>query len=172
MAAGRLYGGTARGDTVVDSPVARPVPPGLGGLDSAGVDVQQRDFRGADVGRGGGVETRQFPFFIVLTVVGLTLYPERCLALLGGVAELGGSFPDPAGGTAVRRILFRLVHGETTDCERALIRDERAWRGLTHVLPFLYIGLNMAYLARLGGDVFKYRPLDVYWPLLAMPAAV
>ena len=26
----------------------------------------------------GGLETRQFPFFIVLAVVGLTLYPGRC----------------------------------------------------------------------------------------------
>ena len=32
---------------------------------------------------GGGLETRQFTFFIVLAVVGLTLYPERRQVLLG-----------------------------------------------------------------------------------------
>ena len=28
----------------------------------------------------------------------------------------------------------------------------------------------MAYLARIGGDRLGYRPLDVYWPLLVVPA--
>lgn len=88
----------------------------------------------------GGLETRQFPFFIVLAVVGLTLYPERCLALLGVSLSLAAASLTRPGGTAVRRVLFRLVHGETTDCERALMRDGRAWRSLTHVLPFLYHG--------------------------------
>ncbi len=29
----------------------------------------------------------------------------------------------------------------------------------------------MAYVMRIGGDSFEYRPLDFYWPLLAVPAA-
>ena len=29
----------------------------------------------------------------------------------------------------------------------------------------------MAYLFRIGGYYFEYRPLDFYWPLLAVPAA-
>ena len=32
-------------------------------------------------------------------------------------------------------------------------------------MPHLY------YLLRIGGDHFEYRPLDFYWPLLALPAA-
>ena len=58
--------------------------------------MQQRDFRGVDVGR--GLETRQFTFFIVLAVVGLTLYPERCQALLGVWLSLAaGSLTRPGG---------------------------------------------------------------------------
>ena len=30
----------------------------------------------------------------------------------------------------------------------------------------------MAYVMRIGGDHFEYRPLDFYWPLLAVPASV
>ena len=29
----------------------------------------------------------------------------------------------------------------------------------------------MAYLFEIGGDHFEYRPMDFYWPLLAVPAA-
>ena len=29
----------------------------------------------------------------------------------------------------------------------------------------------MAYLLPIGGDHFEFRPLDFYWPLLAVPAA-
>ena len=53
----------------------------------------------------------------------------------------------------------------------ALIREWRVHRKLTYTLPLLCIGLHMAYIARIGGDIFGYRPLDVYWPLLAVPAA-
>lgn len=45
-------------------------------------------------------------------------------------------------------------------------------RDLTYVLPVLCIGLHMVYTARIGGDHFAYRPLDVYWPRLAVSAAV
>ena len=53
----------------------------------------------------------------------------------------------------------------------ALGKGWRARRSLTYALPLLCIGLHMAYIARIGGDHFEYRPLDVYWPLLAVPAA-
>ena len=38
------------------------------------------------------------------------------------------------------------------------------------VLPLLCIVPHMQYLAQIGGDIFEYRPMDFYWPLLAVPA--
>ena len=35
----------------------------------------------------------------------------------------------------------------------------------------LLVGAHMAYVMRIGGDIYEYRPLDFYWPLLALPAA-
>ena len=52
----------------------------------------------------------------------------------------------------------------------SLIRGWRTQRNLTYALPLLCIVLHMAYIARIGGDHFEYRPLDFYWPLLAVPA--
>ena len=43
---------------------------------------------------------------------------------------------------------------------------------MTYALPLLCIVSHAAYIARIGGDHFEYRPLDFYWPLLAVPAAV
>ena len=40
-----------------------------------------------------------------------------------------------------------------------------------YVLALLCIAAHMAYLLPIGGDLFEYRPLDFYWPLLAVPAA-
>ena len=40
-----------------------------------------------------------------------------------------------------------------------------------YALPLLLAGTHMAYVARIGGDHFEYRPLDFYWPLLAPAAA-
>ena len=56
----------------------------------------------------------------------------------------------------------------------AVVPLVQGWRGrrcLAHALPLLCIVLHMAYVARIGGDIFQYRPLDFYWPLLAVPAA-
>ena len=36
----------------------------------------------------------------------------------------------------------------------------------------LLVGVHMAYVMRIGGDYFEYRPLDFYWPLLAVPASM
>ena len=51
---------------------------------------------------------------------------------------------------------------------RARLRESRD--GI-YALPLLLIAPHMAYLARIGGDHFEYRPLDFYWPLLALPTA-
>ena len=40
-----------------------------------------------------------------------------------------------------------------------------------HALVLLSVVAHMAYLLPIGGDYFEYRPLDFYWPLLAVPAA-
>ncbi len=53
----------------------------------------------------------------------------------------------------------------------SLIRGWRVRHSLTYTLPLLCIISHMAYLAQIGGDHFEYRPLDFYWPLLAVPAA-
>ncbi len=47
----------------------------------------------------------------------------------------------------------------------------RACRDGSFALPLLLVGVHMAYVMRIGGDHFEYRPLDFYWPLLALPAA-
>ena len=192
----------------------------------------------------GGLETRQFTMFVLLAVVGLTLYPERRRALLGVSLSLAAaSLTRPEGPlfaaccfgwyAGQRRVatgtwrrdwhrvawlvvpfvvlvgahyLFRYsYYGEWLPntyyakyvhpwyemgvrylglaavetglyllvpmAGGALVRDWQARRGVTHVLPFLCIGAHMAYLAQIGGDQLGYRPLDVYWPLLAVPAA-
>ena len=47
----------------------------------------------------------------------------------------------------------------------------REYRDGTYALALLLVGVHMAYVLRIGGDHFEYRPLDFYWPLLALPAA-
>ncbi len=56
----------------------------------------------------------------------------------------------------------------------AIVAVRRAWgrRGdLRLLLPLACVVPHMAYLFRIGGDYFEYRPLDFYWPLLAVPVA-
>ena len=48
----------------------------------------------------------------------------------------------------------------------------RASRDGIWALALLLVGVHMAYVMRIGGDHFEYRPLDFYWPLLAVPAAM
>lgn len=51
----------------------------------------------------------------------------------------------------------------------------RHWRrngDSLYILPLLLIILHSFYVMRVGGDYFEWRPLDFYWPLLAVPAAV
>ena len=47
----------------------------------------------------------------------------------------------------------------------------RSYRDGTYGLVLLCVAVHMAYVMRIGGDGFEYRPLDFYWPLLAVPAA-
>ena len=44
-------------------------------------------------------------------------------------------------------------------------------RDSVYVLALFCIAAHMAYLLPIGGDLFEFRPLDFYWPLLAVPAA-
>ena len=39
-----------------------------------------------------------------------------------------------------------------------------------YALILLIVAAHMLYLARVGGDHFGFRPMDFYWPLLAVPA--
>ena len=48
----------------------------------------------------------------------------------------------------------------------------RASRDGIWALVLLLVGVHMAYVMRIGGDHFEYRPLDFYWPLLAVPASM
>ncbi len=47
----------------------------------------------------------------------------------------------------------------------------REHRDGTYALVLLLVGTHLYYLLRIGGAHFEYRPMDFYWPLLALPAA-
>ena len=47
----------------------------------------------------------------------------------------------------------------------------RRRRDTTHVLGWMLILPHIAYLVRIGGDHFEFRPMDFHWPLLAVAAA-
>ena len=47
----------------------------------------------------------------------------------------------------------------------------RSHRDGIYGLVLLCVGLHVVYVTRLGGDHFEWRVLDLYWPLLAVPAA-
>ena len=194
---------------------------------------------------GGGLETRQFTFFVVVAVVCLSLYRESRRALLVVSLSLAAAaLTRPEGPLfavccfawyAVQRrvdtgqwgkgwraaaclvipvvvlvaghYLFRYsYYGEWLPntyyakhvrpwyeaglrylwvaaletglyllLPLAVVSLVKGWRGrrcLTYALPLLCIGSHAAYIARIGGDNFEYRPLDFYWPLLAVAAAV
>ncbi len=193
----------------------------------------------------GGLETRQFTLFIVLAVVGLSLYRAKLPALLGVSLSLAAAAltrpegplfagccfgwyavqrwvatrrwrPDWRAASALTvpflvlvmgHYLFRYAYyGEWLPntyyakyvrpwyeaglpylgaaavetglyllvplAGLTLVKAWQAHRDLAYALPVLCTGLHMMYVARIGGDHFEYRPLDVYWPLLAVPTAV
>ncbi len=195
---------------------------------------------------GGGLETRQFTFFIVLAVVCLGLYRDNRWGLLAASLSLAAAaYTRPEGPLlavccfgwfAVQRACERrrLAGREFwSDCSYLIApfallvaahylfrysyygewlpntyyaKHVRPWyesgfrylvaaaleTGLYLLLPLSWLALrarwqsqrdgtyglallcvvaHMAYALRIGGDHFEYRPLDFYWPLLAVPAA-
>ena len=197
---------------------------------------------------GGGLETRQFTFFVVLAVVCLSLYRQRLRGLVAvslslaaaaytrpegpliaaccfgwfvvqRMVETGRLRPDrrlwrelaylvmPFVVLVAAHFLFRYAYygewlpntyyakhirpwyetGFRYVCAAALetglylllplacVALQVGWRArreLMYALPLLCISTHLAYVMRIGGDHFEYRPLDFYWPLLAVPASV
>ena len=193
----------------------------------------------------GGLETRQFTFFIVTAVVCLSLYRySRRGLLIASLSLAAAALTRPEGlmlaaccfgwfavqrVVSVRRINSRLVRDLIPLVAPFLIlvaahflfryayygewlpntyyaKHVRPWyesgfryltaaaleTGLYILLPLAFLALptrwrmaqdgtyalallcvvvHMAYLLPIGGDHFEYRPLDFYWPLLALPAA-
>ena len=200
---------------------------------------------------GGGLETRQFTFFIVLAVVCLALYRDRKGGLIAASLSLAAAaYTRPEGPLIAAICIGWFVFQRLADAGR-LVPDWSElrrvdWRGLAYLalpciiliaahflfrqvyygewlpntyyakfvrpwyesgfkyllsatiemgmyllLPLAWIGLrrqwrqrrdgtyalvllllaaHMLYVMRIGGDHFEYRPLDFYWPLLALPA--
>jgi arabinofuranosyltransferase len=81
--------------------------------------------------------------------------------------------PWPEAG--MRYILAALIeHGAVVVVPLALagtVVRIRLRRDFTHVLAWTLIVPHSVYLVRIGGDHFEFRPLDFYWPLLAVAAA-
>ena len=197
---------------------------------------------------GGGLETRQFTFFVVLAVVCLSLYRRRLRGLVAASLSLAAAAYTRPEGPLIAACCFgwfvvqRMVETGRLRPDRRLVRElaylvgpfvvlvaahflfryayygewlpntyyakhVQAWyeagfrylwaaaletglylllplafvalrarwktqRDLAYALPLLCIFPHMAYVMRIGGDYFEYRPLDFYWPLLAVPAAV
>ena len=197
---------------------------------------------------GGGLETRQFTFFIVLAVVCLSLYRHRPRGLVAASLSLAAAAYTRPEGPLIAACCFgwfvvqRMVETGRLRPDRRLLRELtylvapfvilaaahfvfryayygewlpntyyakhiRPWyeagfrylwaaaletglylllplalvglrarwqlyRDLTYALPLLCILPHLAYVMRIGGDHFEYRPLDFYWPLLAVPASV
>ena len=194
---------------------------------------------------GGGLETRQFTFFIVAAVVCLSLYANSRAGLLTASFSLAAAELTRPEGLLLAACCFAWFAVQRLVRERKigapLIRDmlllvapfvvlvaahylfryayygewlpntyyakhvrpwyESGFRYLTaaaletglylllplallarrsrwqmhrdgsFALPLLCVATHMAYLLPIGGDHFEYRPLDLYWPLLAVPAA-
>ena len=191
---------------------------------------------------GGGLETRQFTFFVVLAVACATLADGRRALLLAASASLAAAALTRPEGPLLAACCFawhavqrRAETGRWPVAEAAVLATpcvlvvaahylfrygyygewlpntyyakhirpwyEMGWRyfasaaletglylllplataalaaawrrrrGLAYALPLFCVVAHMAYVARVGGDHFEYRPLDFYWPLLAVPAA-
>ena len=194
---------------------------------------------------GGGLETRQFTFFIVAAVALLMVHGKKSWGLLAASLSLAAAAltrPEGLmlaaccfGWFAVQRLttgqrnlfklaremiplvtpfvvlvsahfLFRYVYYGEWLPNTYYAKHVRPWyesgfrylwaaaleTGLYILLPLAFLALrtrwrmardgayalallcvvvHMAYLLPIGGDHFEYRPLDFYWPLLAVPAA-
>ncbi len=196
---------------------------------------------------GGGLETRQFTFFIVLAVVCLSLYRDNRWGLLAASLSLAAAAYTRPEGPLIADCCFawfaaqRVAGAGRLRLDRENLRDlfwlvvpfvvlvaahylfryayygewlpntyyakhvrpwyesgfrylgaaaletglylliplaflalRERWRNLrdcTYMLVLLLVVVHMAYVMRIGGDHFEWRPLDFYWPLLALPAA-
>ena len=194
---------------------------------------------------GGGLETRQFTFFIVAAVVCFSLYGNRHSGLLAASLCLAAAeLTRPEGlllaaccfawfavqrvvaegkvsASIVRQMLYLVAPFALLVAAHFLFRyayygewlpntyyakHVRPWyesgfrylwaaaleTGLYILLPLACLALRerwrmhcdgiyalallcivayTAYLLPIGGDFFEYRPLDFFWPLLALPAA-
>ena len=198
---------------------------------------------------GGGLETRQFTFFIILAVVSLALYRRNKWGLLAAslslaaaaltrpegpliaaicvawyaiqsMADAGRLRPDwrsidwrglacliaPCAIIIAAHFLFRYAYYGEWLPNTYYAKFVRPWyesgfrylwaaaveTGLYLLLPLAWIGLrqrwpahrdgsyalvlllisvHLIYVMRNGGDLLEFRPLDFYWPLLALPAA-
>ena len=194
---------------------------------------------------GGGLETRQFTFFIVLAVMCLSLYRDSRRGLLAASLSLAAAALTRPEGPLLAALCFGwFVIQRMADTGRpnpdwrrllwlaapfvVLVGAHFLWRyayygewlpntwyakhvrpwyesgfrylwaaaletGLYLLIPLaavamrsrwrasqdgiwalvlLLVGVHMAYVMRIGGDHFEYRPLDFYWPLLAVPASM
>ncbi len=194
---------------------------------------------------GGGLETRQFTFFIVLAVMCLSLYRDSRRGLLAASLSLAAAALTRPEGPLIAALCFGwFVIQRMADTGRlkpdwrwlvcligpflVLVSAHFLWRyayygewlpntyyakhvrpwyesgfrylwaaavetGLYLLIPLaavtmrnrwrasrdgtgalvlLLVGVHMAYVMRIGGDHFEYRPLDFYWPLLAVPASM
>ncbi len=194
---------------------------------------------------GGGLETRQFTFFIILAVMCLSLYRDSRRGLLAASLSLAAAaLTRPEGPMLAalcfgwfviqrmadtgrlnpdwRRLIwlaapfvvlvgahflwryayygewlpntyyakhvrpwyesgFRYLWAATLETglylliPLAVVAMRNRWRASrdgTYALVLLLVGVHMAYMMRIGGDHFEYRPLDFYWPLLAVPASM
>ena len=194
---------------------------------------------------GGGLETRQFTFFIVLAVMCLSLYRDSRRGLLAASLSLTAAALTRPEGPLLAALCFGwFVIQRMADTGRlnpdwrrliylaapfvVLVGAHFLWRyayygewlpntyyakhvrpwyesglrylwaaaietGLYLLIPLtavamrnrwrashdgiwalvlLLVGVHMAYVMRIGGDHFEYRPLDFYWPLLAVPASM
>ena len=194
---------------------------------------------------GGGLETRQFTFFVVLAVMCLSLYRDSRRGLLVVSLSLAAAaLTRPEGALLAALCCGWFVIQRTADTGRlnldwrrliclaaplvVLVGTHFLWRyayygewlpntyyakhvrpwyesgfryleaaaletGLYLLIPLaavamrncwrasrdgiwalalLLVGVHMAYVMRIGGDHFEYRPLDFYWPLLAVPASM
>ena len=194
---------------------------------------------------GGGLETRQFTFFVVLAVVCLGLYRDSRRGLLAASLSLAAAALTRPEGVMLaalccgwfvvqrmadtgrlnpdwRRLLwlaapfvilvsahflwrysyygewlpntyyakhvrpwyesgFRYLWAAALETglylliPLAAVAMRNRWRASRDgiwALVLLLVGVHMAYVMRIGGDHFEYRPLDFYWPLLAVPASM
>ncbi len=191
---------------------------------------------------GGGLETRQFTFFTLVAVAGLSVFGANRWGLLAaslslaaaaltrpegllvaaccvgwfvahrgitarqldwrGTLALAGPFVVVIGGHFLARFRYygewlpNTYYAKHVDSwyesgyrylsaaaietglylliPLALVALRGRWRerkdGI-YALVLLIVGTHLAYLFEIGGDLYEYRPLDFYWPLLAVPAA-